>query len=403
MGINMSKNLKPKRVFGLSSALPLGLGVLGASLLLMTDSSETERLVFAILMLAGGAVGGWIAHRRQESGRVANLALFESMQEDLTSQQTGKYIDGLDEACVSLSPIWALQVEAGRAQTEEAVTELTSRFSTLWEKLENAVSASQSAAGGIDQGQNGMVDLLSVSQRDLSSIIDSLRAATHSKESLLREVEQLAQFTGELRQMAAEVGNIAAQTNLLALNAAIEAARAGEAGRGFAVVADEVRKLSTLSGNTGKKISQRVEQINSAITSAVTAAEESATSDAASIQHSDAVIGKVIDRFHGAASGLTESSNILNEASVGIRDEISDVLVSLQFQDRVSQILSHIRDDIQKFGEQVRECQQTDQCVSIDTEAWLDELSKTYTTTEQREMHSGANITQPTDSEITFF
>lgn len=403
MELNVSKNQASETVPGMGSALPLGLGVLGAGLLLVADGSEIERLVFAIVLFACGAAGGWIAHRRRESGRVANRVLLEKMRADQMRLLADKHIDGLEEACVSLFPIWALQVEAGRAQTEEAVTALAVRFSTLWEKLENAVSASQSAAGSIGQGEEGMVDLLAASQQDLGSIIDSLRAATHSKESLLREVDQLAQFTGELRQMAAEVGNIAAQTNLLALNAAIEAARAGEAGRGFAVVADEVRKLSTLSGNTGKKISQRVEQINSAITSAVTAAEQSATSDAESVQHSDAVIGKVINRFHGAASRLTESSSILNNASVGIRDEISDVLVSLQFQDRVSQILTHIRDDIRKFGAHVSACQQSDQSASINVKAWLDELSKTYTTTEQREMHSGASATQPTNSEITFF
>jgi methyl-accepting chemotaxis protein len=88
---------------------------------------------------------------------------------------------------------------------------------------------------------------------------------------------------------------------------------------------------------------------------------------------------------------------------MGIRDEISDVLVSLQFQDRVSQILSHIRDDIRKFEAHVNDCLDAGQCAPIDEKAWLDELSKTYTTTEQREMHTGANATQSASSEITFF
>jgi methyl-accepting chemotaxis protein len=169
------------------------------------------------------------------------------------------------------------------------------------------------------------------------------------------------------------------------------------------VVADEVRRLSTLSGETGKRISLGVEQINTAIASTVEASEQSKARDNELVKHSEAVIGQVVERFHGAASGLTESSSILNEASIGIRDEISDVLVSLQFQDRVSQILSHIRDDMRKLEAYVGECLVTGQCTPIDTQAWLDELSKTYTTMEQIEMHTGVGATQSNSSEITFF
>jgi methyl-accepting chemotaxis protein len=361
---------------------------------------SVETVVLGILIFACGAVGGWVAHRFLESRRAARLALLGQ-----NGHPAGNGLPNLDRVCASVMPIWSLQVETGRAQTEDAVTSLAIRFSGLAEKLGAAVSASQSAAGGSDskQGQDGLVGLLETSQRDLGSIIDSLRESTVSKQSLLKEINQLALFMGELKEMAAEVGSIAMQTNLLALNAAIEAARAGEAGRGFAVVADEVRKLSTLSAETGKRISQGAEQINAAIASTVSASEQSVTRDAESVTHSESVIGQVIERFHGAASRLTDSSRILNEASMGIRDEISDVLVSLQFQDRVSQILSHIRDDIRKFEAHVNDCLDAGQCAPIDEKAWLDELSKTYTTTEQREMHTGANATQSASSEITFF
>jgi len=377
-----------------------------ASEVLTTDAAigigSVELALLGILIFACGAACGWVAHRFRESRRAAML---ERTRETSMRGAAGNCSPNLDTVCASVMPIWSLQVETGRAQTEEAVTALAVRFSGLVEKLETAVSASQSTAGGngAKQGQDGLVDLLETSQRDLGSIIDSLRESTISKQNLLREVDQLALFTGELKQMAAEVGSIAMQTNLLALNAAIEAARAGEAGRGFAVVSDEVRKLSTLSAETGKRISQGAEQVNAAIASAVAASEQSVTRDTESVTHSEAVIGQVIERFHGVASRLTESSSILNEASMGIRDEISDVLVSLQFQDRVSQILSHIRDDIRKFEAHVNECLNTGQCAPIDAEAWLDELSKTYTTTEQREMHGGASASQSSGSEITFF
>ena len=405
MEVNASEVQIPKIITGIGSVMPIGMGTLGAILVLVAGGGNIKSMVLASVMFATGLAVGWIAHRYRVSGNAANRMLLENMRDKHEQEVARNSVDGLEKVCVSVLPIWALQVEEGRAQTEDAVTTLAARFSSLSEQLGEAVSTSQSAADGIGakQGQDGLVDMLAASQRDLGSIIDSLRAATHSKEILLREVDQLAQFTGDLKLMATEVANVAGQTNLLALNAAIEAARAGEAGRGFAVVADEVRKLSTMSGDTGKKISQRVEQINAAITSAAAASEQSAARDVESVKHSEAVIGQVIARFHSAASRLTESSAILNNASIGIRDEISDVLVSLQFQDRVSQILSHTRDDMRKFEAHVSDNLNAEKRTPIDTEAWLNELSKTYTTTEQRKMHSGAGAAQSDSSEITFF
>ncbi len=367
-----------------------------------TGFSATELALLGMLLFSCGVAAGWLAHRFQVSRRSATGVVPTAA----TGFQEGHRIPNLDDVCASVLPIWGKQIEAGRAQTEDAVTALAVRFSGLVEKLGDAVSASQSAATGSDaaHGQDGVVELLETSQRDLGRIIESLRESTLGKQALMREIDRLALFTGELKKMAAEVGSIAMQTNLLALNAAIEAARAGEAGRGFAVVADEVRRLSSLSAETGKRISQGAEEIGAAIASTVAASEQSVTRDAQSVTQSEAVIGQVIERFHGAASRLADSSSILNQASLGIRDEISDVLVSLQFQDRVSQILAHIRDDIVKFETQVNACLSDGQCAPIDMDAWLDDMEKTYTTTEQRAMHHGTNVTQlAAPAEITFF
>ena len=384
-------------------AIPqLGTGLLGAALILLAGGLEPASMALAGVMLAGAAAIGVGASRR---GGGAGFAAAQGAQQEQDREEGRGRIAALDTLCAGVLPIWSSQVEAGRAQMEESITALTGRFAALSERLQDAVMASESVAGGSGAASDhtGMVELLDSSQREMGSIIDSLRAAMRSKEALLNEMDRLAKFTVELKGMAAEVASLAMETNLLALNAAIEAAHAGEAGRGFAVVAAEVRKLSRQSGETGKRISGSVEEINRAIASALAASEQSAQQDAESVKHSEAVIGGVIERLHGAASRMTESSRTLQQTNLGIRDEIFDVLVSLQFQDRVSQILSHIRDDMQKLEKQLDDCRGAGQCEAIDVAAWLGELSRTYTTTEQREIHQGRGGTKVADSEITFF
>ncbi|WP_375233165.1 methyl-accepting chemotaxis protein [Pseudomonas syringae] len=302
-------------------------------------------------------------------------------------------------------PIWAKQVESSRQQTETAIVELTDRFTGISERLQETVQASQHAAGELDgQNADGALKVLSQSDSELSQVIDSLKATQASRDQTLSQVRNLTAYTGELRTMAADVAAIAAQTNLLALNAAIEAARAGEAGRGFAVVADAVRSLSSKSSETGQQMSAKVDIINNAITQLVQAASSGADQDSQSVTTSEQSIQNVLERFQTITRHLAESADLLKQESYGIRDEMTEVLVSLQFQDRVSQILSHVRDNIDALhAHLLQPSQSPDQAVAIDARQWLARMESTYATDEQRRTHRGESAAQQNSQEITFF
>lgn len=312
-------------------------------------------------------------------------------------------IDGLDSLCQKVLPIWSNQVEMARVHTEESIAELAQRFDALSKRLDAAVITSQNTVGG-DQDSNSIVELLQDSQLELGSITRALGASLEEKEKLLRAIEDLSGFTEHLGKMALEVSSIASQTNLLALNAAIQAARAGDAGRGFSVVADEVRKLSRSSGDVGKKITQTIESVSEAIEDTLTVSRKFAQQDEETLGNAELIIASVLRRFSRAASALSDSEDLLRTENNAINHEISEVFVALQFQDRVSQILALVCDDLNKLEQHLNDLKREGALCTVDVEQWLEELAKTYTMEEQLAAHEGAKTEIKTNQpSITFF
>ncbi|MGB0128211.1 MAG: methyl-accepting chemotaxis protein [Rhodocyclaceae bacterium] len=324
-----------------------------------------------------------------------------------TQRTLANHLTAADEVKARVVQIWSRHIETARLQTEQAGNALASRFSGINEKLAAAESAATAASGGMGDGGGGMQALIQQAEKELSAIVVSLDEALHSKDRVLDQMRELTQFTGDLKRMAQDVAEIASRTNLLALNAAIEAARAGEAGRGFSVVADEVRKLSNLSGETGRHISEKTEIIAEAMKKTLQMANESAQQDDVALKHGETAIHDVVSGFNSAAEQLSASTQILKQESRGVRDEVTEVMINLQFQDRVNQILGHVTDNMARYRQFMDE-----QRARIDEghlpepfaiDAWLEEMERSYTTEEQRQNHTGGQSSLPQESEITFF
>jgi methyl-accepting chemotaxis protein len=383
--------------------LPVAAAVGGT--LFQAGLTPTSLGLSAALVVVGIGAGLWAASlQRQKIDQAVAEAI--ARHEQHASEKTSlKSTAQLNEVFLGAMPIWAKHVESSRQQTETAIVALTSRFTGISSRLQDTVQASQQAAGDLaGQSTGGALQVLAQSDDELVQVIDSLKATQTSRDETLAQVRNLTAYTGELRTMAADVAAIAAQTNLLALNAAIEAARAGEAGRGFAVVADAVRSLSSKSSETGQQMSAKVDIINNAITQLVQAASSGADQDSNSVTTSENSIQRVLERFKSVTQRLADSAELLQQESQGIRGEMTEVLVSLQFQDRVSQILAHVRDNIDALHAHLQHANQSpEEAVPINARDWLTRMEATYATDEQRQTHHGRAGAKQDSQEITFF
>ena len=154
-----------------------------------------------------------------------------------------------------------------QSETQSVATAMTEMASTVMEVANSASTAANAADEANQRASEG-----DAAVQDVQKSIEQLAGKVQSGADAIRQVEQESDAIGQILDV---IRGIAEQTNLLALNAAIEAARAGEQGRGFAVVADEVRTLASRTQDSASEIQAMIERLQSGTQQAVSVTEES--------------------------------------------------------------------------------------------------------------------------------
>jgi methyl-accepting chemotaxis protein len=201
----------------------------------------------------------------------------------------------------------ASQQDQEITNTSSAVEELTVSMKQVSNNAEASAEAARRALDAAEQGNRSVRDTLEGMQRIRASV-----------QATAKKIKSLGDRSLEISEIINVINDITEQTNLLALNAAIEAARAGEAGRGFAVVADEVRKLAEHSRTATKDIAALIKAIQAETNEAVVVMEEGTKEVEVGARLADQA-GRALDAI---SSVVRQSAELVQEISLASKQQV---------------------------------------------------------------------------------
>lgn len=241
------------------------------------------------------------------------------------------------------------------ASSSSAVTEMLQSVDTIAKNLESVSASTSQSSAAVEElvaSINNISEKTKKANQISEELLDTAQKSSQAIEQSIVKINSIQEESDKIVDIIKIINKISSQTNLLAMNAAIEAAHAGEYGRGFAVVAEEIRKLADMSSSNSQEISKTIKAISAKI-------NDTAESSKATIQAMSSILDNVKDTNHiiNDVSGATQeqssgTAEILTAISslVNITEEVSS---SLQEQKAANTEIRRISEELNKSNDNV--------------------------------------------------
>lgn len=271
-----------------------------------------------------GSASSQLAEAAEQSGQASQGIATTAQQVAIGAQKQAESVQDAVRQVDELSEA-VDRVKTGSTRQSEGVANAQSIAQEVAKAVEGVAENARLATDGVDKANSAAENGVAVVQQT----VDGMNKINDAVHLVSEQVSHLGDQSAEIGKIVSVIDDIAAQTNLLALNAAIEAARAGEQGRGFAVVADEVRQLAERVTQATAEIAGLIDNVQKGVEESVSATEAGTKQVADGTELADKS-GKALEEIIGAVSGIIQQVAQISEAAERVATSSGEMVSNIE-------------------------------------------------------------------------
>lgn len=402
--MNLSRFMRIKRFNSLrvlkEYLIPVSLSVIAVVFLVVTGNELVSSFFLGIVSIAWIANVIFLDKKQNNTDSQLNVNDQQIIEQSQTTNSVHKLISDVNSTIGESMDSLKVEFEQVRDLISASVVNLNDSFYGISQDVHSQSELIGKVTGQLNhdqESQNLDSEMVTIggfvekTKKLIDSFVQTMVDNSKNSMDVVNSIEELSSEMEAIFKFLDEVKKIAEQTNLLALNAAIEAARAGEAGRGFAVVADEVRNLSLTSNKLNNEIKSCITSAQKKLNDASELVGATASHDVSEVIESSDSVDKMMGSLSNIYDLIDESIESAGVINTTIAEKTSIAVTNLQFEDIVRQVVEHAEGKIELLSEfvqhfndgvcKVEECRNKDKAAIMisDLRTSLDGISERLT------------------------